>query len=340
MLALFNLMKIDKVYFFLAVVTIASAYFWVSSCRHDPGIPAGTPEICFDREVLPIFQNNCAMTGCHGGSGRSRMNLTTFDGIAGEVSAFNPDQSRLYLAIIGRGEGLMPPRNPLTIESRTIIRLWILQGATHTTCPDTTGKGGGDTGATRACFTRDILPILVSNCAMAGCHDAITHKEGYNFSTYAGTMSTVTAGNYSSSRLYQSITGTGGDRKGEMEGIMPPPPASPLSQAAIDSIKAWITYGALNEICFQGCDTINPVTFSGIIWPFMQTTCTGCHSGTSPSGNISLTSYANVQTVANNGQLMNALKGNGVPVMPPSGSLSTCRLRQFELWVNAGALNN
>lgn len=128
-------MKIDKVYFLLAVITIASTYFWVSSCRHDLGIPAGTPEICFDREVLPIFQNNCAMSGCHNGQGEVRHNLTGYTGIREAVTPGNPDQSHLYLAIIGRGENLMPPRNPLTIESRTIIRLWILQGAIHTTCP-------------------------------------------------------------------------------------------------------------------------------------------------------------------------------------------------------------
>lgn len=135
-------MKIDKVCSFLAVITIASTYFWVSSCRHDTGIPAGLPEICFDRDVLPIFQNNCAMPGCHDGKGRVHHNLTGYPGIIDAVTPGNPDQSHLYLAIIGRGENIMPPRNPLTIESRTIIRLWILQGAKPTTCPVAKGKDG------------------------------------------------------------------------------------------------------------------------------------------------------------------------------------------------------
>ena len=61
------------------------------------------------------------------------------------------------------------------------------------------------------------------------------------------------------------------------------PGAAQLTIAEIDSIGQWISYGALNENCGEVCDTINPVTFSGTIWPVMQTSCTGCHSGASPS---------------------------------------------------------
>ncbi|HVN58487.1 MAG TPA: hypothetical protein VMT63_09340 [Bacteroidales bacterium] len=334
-------MKINKIYLSLAVVFVATTGLWVSSCIHDLGLPPGVPAICFDNEVLPIFQNNCAISGCHGSGGRSRFNLTTYTGIMEGITPGNPSQSRFYQAITGNGAGLMPPDNPISMENRTIIRLWILQGAVHTTCstnpPDTTAQGGG---ATRACYTRDILPILVSNCAMSGCHDAATHRSGYNFADYAHTVLAVYPGNASASSLYQAITGSGGG-KGENEDIMPPPPKSPLTTAQIDTIAAWINYGALNETCAQACDTVNTVTFSGVIWPFMQQTCTGCHSGASPSGGVSLNSYADVQTIAASGVLWSALTGtNGKFLMPPSGSLTRCRLRQFQLWINAGYLNN
>jgi hypothetical protein len=121
---------------------------------------------------------------------------------------------------------------------------------------------------------------------------------------------------------------------------MPPSGSSQLTLAEIDSIGKWISYGALNETCGEACDTINPVTFSGTIWPVIQTTCTGCHSGASPSGNILLGSYSNVSAVASNGVLINSLKGNGVIKMPPSGSLSVCKIRQFEIWIKNGYLNN
>ena len=94
-------------------------------------------------------------------------------------------------------------------------------------------------------------------------------------------------------------------------------------------------YPSLNS----SCDTTN-VTYSGIITPILSNNCTGCHGVTSPSGSISLTSYTNVHTVAASGLLMNALKGKGVSIMPPSGTLSTCRINQFQVWINKGMLNN
>jgi mono/diheme cytochrome c family protein len=147
-------------------------------------------------------------------------------------------------------------------------------------------------------------------------------------------LSTVSAGKPASSRLYQAITNTSGENK------MPPSNKPQLTTAEIDSIGKWIGYGALNETCGEVCDTINPVTFSGTIWPIVQTSCTGCHSGASPGGNVLLASYANVQAAAANGSLINSVTGNGVTKMPKGGSLSTCQIRQFEIWVNNGSLNN
>jgi hypothetical protein len=121
---------------------------------------------------------------------------------------------------------------------------------------------------------------------------------------------------------------------------MPPSNSPQLSAAQIDSIGKWISYGALNENCGEVCDTINPVTFSGTIWPIMQTSCTGCHTGSSAGGGIILANYANVQAIAANGSLINSLTGTGVPQMPLSGTLSTCQIREFEIWVNGGSLNN
>ena len=186
----------------------------------------------------------------------------------------------------------------------------------------------------RACFTRDILPVLVSRCASTGCHDAITHEEGYIFASYTTAMKAVTPGNPGESKLYKVITLASGEEK------MPPAGSNQLTLAEKDSIRKWISYGALNETCGEICDTINPVTFSGTIWPVIQTSCTGCHSGTSPSGNISLVSYNNVATVASNGLLIKSLNGTGVPRMPPAGFFSACRIRQFDIWIKNGFLNN
>jgi mono/diheme cytochrome c family protein len=176
--------------------------------------------------------------------------------------------------------------------------------------------------------------VILSRCATTGCHDANAGGERTNLTNYSNILNLVSPGNPSNSKLYTTIKNGSGESK------MPPASSPQLSLAEIDSIGKWITYGAKNENCGEVCDTINPVTFSATIWPIMQTSCTGCHTGTSPGGGITLGSYANVQTIALNGILMNSLKGNGVSVMPKGSSFSACRIRQFDIWIKNGALNN
>lgn len=330
-------MKPDKIYLSITLLILITIFSRFTSCTHVANI-ANLPEVCFTGDILPIFINNCAISGCHDGGGReSHFSLNNYNDIIREITPGNPDASRLYQTIISKWGNLMPPNQPLSLENRTKIRVWIEQGAILTTCTDTTGtggNGGGNNYVARACFTRDILPVIVSRCASTGCHDAASHKEGYNYTTYASIRNSVTPGNPGSSGLYRTITTSGGESK------MPPTGSPQLTVAEIDSIGKWIGYGALDENCGEVCDTINPVTFSGILWPIIQASCTGCHSGTSPSGNVLLASYSNVATIASNGTLINALKGTGVIKMPVGSSFSACRIRQFEMWINNGYPNN
>lgn len=96
---------------------------------------------------------------------------------------------------------------------------------------------------------------------------------------------------------------------------------------------------ALYPALTNACDTTY-VTYSGTIAPVLSSYCTTCHGGSVPSGGISLTSYSAVQTVASSGLLMNALTGKGVPIMPMSGSLPSCKLSLFQIWIRKGMLNN
>ena len=100
--------------------------FLVNSCKHD-GIPADQlPQIPFS-EVLPIFTQNCAT--CHGGQGgESRLSFSDYVSIMKSIQAGNSSKSKAYQAITSTFQ-LMPPNNPLTISQRTMIRLWIDQGA-------------------------------------------------------------------------------------------------------------------------------------------------------------------------------------------------------------------
>ncbi len=87
------------------------------------------------------------------------------------------------------------------------------------------------------------------------------------------------------------------------------------------------------------CDSSN-VTYSATISTIINGYCINCHSGSLPSGGVSLGSYSNVKALATSGTLINAIKGSGLPQMPPSGGLNSCRVNQVNIWIRNGMLNN
>ncbi len=103
------------------------------SCEHKSDITT-SKEVCFDTEILPIFQNNCAT--CHGNE-RTEKDLKYIDysSIMKSIKAGDATGSKAYKAIISvAGENAMPPDAPLSLNQRTLIRLWIEQGAKETKC--------------------------------------------------------------------------------------------------------------------------------------------------------------------------------------------------------------
>ena len=127
-------MKADKIYVSLALVLFLTSLSWISSCTHNADI-SNLPEVCFVRDVLPIYSNNCAIPNCHDGTGENRA-LNTYIDIRNSVVPYNPDKSHSYSAIISKwGQNRMPPGQPLSEHNRTLIRVWIEQGANETTCP-------------------------------------------------------------------------------------------------------------------------------------------------------------------------------------------------------------
>ncbi len=180
-------------------------------------------------------------------------------------------------------------------------------------------------------FVNDIQPILNSNCAYSGCHDAVTHKEGVDLSSYSQVMSTggVKAKNPQGSELYEKI------QEGEM------PPNGSLSSDLKQMIYDWIAQGALNNECVEACDSIN-VTYSQTIKPILSSYCQGCHSGSSPSGGISITNYSQTKSLAGNGKLMGTIEHQaGYSPMPKNASkLSDCNIKQLNKWISDGMQNN
>jgi len=186
-------------------------------------------------------------------------------------------------------------------------------------------------------FKNDVLPIVSTSCAKSGCHDASSHVEGLNLSTYEGIMEIVKPGDPGNSEIMEMITET------DLDDRMPPDPAPALSQEQIDKISKWISQGALNNFCVAdtACST-GTVTYSKDITAALSN-CQSCHSGSAPSGGVNLSNHAGVKTVGDNGKLYNAVSQNGqAQSMPPSPApkLSTCDISKIKSWVDAGCPNN
>ena len=73
-------------------------------------------------------------------------------------------------------------------------------------------------------FVNDVLPILTTNCAYAGCHNTTSAADGVKLNNYANIINTGKVKPYeaSESDLYEAITETKADK------IMPRPPAPRL----------------------------------------------------------------------------------------------------------------
>lgn len=189
-------------------------------------------------------------------------------------------------------------------------------------------------------FENDILPIIISNCAMAGCHDANSSKDGVILDNYLNIIATgeIIAGNASKSELFEVITEKKSDK------IMPPPPNQPLTAEQINKIEQWINQGALNNKCqpdSSNCDTAN-VSFANSIMPLIDTYCKGCHSGSAPSAGILLTNYPEIKAQADNGYLLGVIDHrNGFKPMPQGGNkIAQCDIDKISAWINQGTLNN
>lgn len=212
--------------------------------------------------------------------------------------------------------------------------------------PDTTIVYPPDTTSLDTCdpdivyFEYDILPILQSNCAFSGCHDASSAKDGVILNNYQNTISTgdVRAYNLGDSELYEVITDSDPDDR------MPPPPSAPLTPEQVSLIAKWILQGAKDLTCdpdASGCDTTN-ISYTTHIRPVMQAKCNGCHGGSFPSAGLDLTTYGSLATIALNGKLLGVVEHQpGYSPMPQGGNkLPDCEIRQIRSWIEDGAPNN
>ncbi len=206
-----------------------------------------------------------------------------------------------------------------------------------TTIPPIPSTPAANCSADTVYFQQSVLPLITSNCAMSGCHDAISKKDGVILTDYTNIIREVKVSNPTSSDLYKCLNETGEDR-------MPPAPAAEFSLTQKALVLKWIQQGAKNNSCVASsanCDTVN-VTYSATVAPVLKTYCVGCHSAASPSAGIDLSTYAVVKVQAANGRLVGSIThAVGYKPMPSATSkLGSCEINQIQAWITKGMLNN
>jgi len=315
-----------------AIIVIIVAFLY--SCEHQRSDALSLETVCFEKEVLPVFQNKCAV--CHNTSTpEGGYVFSDYTSIMKAIEPGNPEKSIAYKYFTKIIHEFMPPDEPLTVYERTIIRIWIEQGANETTCDNVIVVDTTEIDSS-VCFSRDILPILLTSCAISGCHDNITQAEDVvltDYTTIINNDEIIEPFDPLNSKIYEMLLETGEDQ-------MPPLPASALTDEQIALFYEWINEGALDEECTIICDT-SIYTYSEAIETIITNNCKGCHSGTAPSGGVLITNYNEVKMIADDGRLVDVINGsNGRPLMPLSGSLSDCQITQIEKWVDTGSPNN
>jgi len=116
------------------IVLILTMTGTVPSCTHETLNLAQFDTVCFERDIMPVFQNGCATKGCHTGQGEG-MALNSYDEIMRGITPGSAAQSRIYQAITATLNQPMPLSHALAESDRIRIRIWIEQGAKPTVCP-------------------------------------------------------------------------------------------------------------------------------------------------------------------------------------------------------------
>jgi len=209
------------------VVATAGLIAAMQSCAHeifsDPNA-----RICFERDILPIFNSKCASSGCHdANSSAEGYVLDSYKHITSSgISKGHPSSSKLYNIII---DGEMPPRRSpkLTTNEINLIRDWIADGAKNgINCASVCDSA-------KFTFAAVISPMMNKYCV--GCHSSGNPSGNVDLSTYVGVKNSITQ----NQGLLMSLN---------QNGYYPMPKGgNKLSACEINQVKNWINAGAPNN---------------------------------------------------------------------------------------------
>ena len=201
------------------------AVWGMQSCQHEQ---LGDPNsaICFERDVLPIFNSKCAMSGCHdAGTAAEGFVLNNYNNITSKgLVKGKPNSSELYEEV---ADGDMPPRGypKLSATEMQILYDWIADGAKNgINCAvkcDSASSG----------FAAVVQPMMDKYCV--GCHAYPNASASVDLSSYLGVKNSINQG------LLKSI---------DHSGYYPMPKGgNKLSDCEIAQVRKWIQRGAPND---------------------------------------------------------------------------------------------
>ncbi len=192
----------------------------------------GDPTICFERDILPIFQSNCAKGGCHdASSGSSGYVLDNYqDVIKKGIVPGNPAASKIWQSISMKifNVEVMPKNGPsLSATDLDLIKRWIATGAI-----DSGACSTSNCDTTSFTYSGTIAPLMQTHCT--GCHNSPSAAGG-SLADYASVKDAAVNG-----RLLGDIEHLPGYNAMPLGGNM-------LDDCQITQIKKWVTAGASNN---------------------------------------------------------------------------------------------
>ena len=211
---------------FAVIAALSITLIWgMQSCQHES---MGDPNaaICFERDILPIFNSKCAMSGCHdAGTSAEGYTLDNYKNIVSDgIVAGKPNKSEVYESI---ADGEMPPKGytKLSDAEKQMLYDWIADGAKNgINCAvkcDSAVSG----------FAAVIQPMMTKYCV--GCHAYPNASAQVELSGYIGVKNAINQG------LLKSL---------DHSGYYPMPKGgAKLSDCEINQVRNWIQRGAPND---------------------------------------------------------------------------------------------
>jgi hypothetical protein len=199
---------------------------FLSACKHENLDTINGDSICFERDILPIFVSNCAMSGCHDATTHAdEYDLSNYTAILSKgIKPGNPNDSEIWEVI---QENEMPPNGALTWEQKSYLKSWIVAGAKNGTncvvqCDSNVFSYSG------------AVSKILSNCT--GCHSGYNASAQIDLSNHAGVQIVAING-----RLMGSLLGHSGYAS------MPPYGSPRLTSCQITQLNKWIGNGCKND---------------------------------------------------------------------------------------------